>query len=204
MKKPLVAILVGLVVGGIGFGGYLAWLGSQPKSAAPQQAAAPAASQLLTWRDPNGFSFQYPDGLAVNKHDEDQQNYANIEFTDPNHPGNVIVWGKDTTAADVAAWAKTEKRFKDASILDTTFANFSGKKVLLTDPKQIIVGTLDDDIVWTIEGLLTDSDFWTNVHSTIADSFKFIPIGSVDEDEEETLGAAPVVQESYDEEEVLE
>lgn len=202
MKKPLVAILIGLIIGGIGFGGYLAWLGSQPKPVAPQTAAPAAPPELLTWRDPNGFSFQYPDGLTVNKHDEDQQNYAHIEFTHPDHPGNVIVWGKDTTAADAAAWVKTEKKFKDASLLDTTFANFPGKKILIADPKQIIIGTVDDGIVWTVEGLLTDSAFWTGVHATIADSFKFIPVGS---DEDSAVGNAPVQEEiSADEEEVLE
>lgn len=202
MKKPLVAILVGLIIGGIGFGGYLAWLGSQPKPNIEQAEAPATAPELLSWRDPNGFSFQYPDGLTVNKHDEDQQNYAHIEFTHPDHPGNIIVWGKDTTAADVAAWAKTEKRFSSASTLDTTFANVPGKKVLLTAPSQIIVGTVDDGIVWTVEGLLTDSDFWTNVHTTIADSFKFIPVGS---EEDSAAGNAPVGEEiSADEEEVLE
>ncbi|MBI4062369.1 hypothetical protein HY410_00450 [Candidatus Gottesmanbacteria bacterium] len=201
MKKKLTAILIGLVIGGIGFGGYLAWLGSQPKPMLEQQAAPAVIAELLSWRDPNGFSFQYPDGLSVNKHDEDKQNYAHIEFTHPEHPGNVIVWGKDTTAVDSAAWVKTEKKFKDASILDTTFANFPGKKVLIADPKQIIVGTVDDGIVWTVEGFLTDSEFWTNVHTTIADSFKFIPIGSNEEDS----AGVPAQEEVFaDEEEVLE
>lgn len=200
MKKPLLAILVGLVIGGIGFGGYLTWLGSQPKPKIEQTEAPAVTPELLTWRDPNGFSFQYPDGLTVNKHDEDQQNYAHIEFTHPDHPGNVIVWGKDTTAADVSAWAKTEKRFKNASTLDTTFANVSGKKVLIAAPSQIIVGAVDDGINWTVEGLLTDSDYWSNVHSTIADTFKFIPVGS-----DEDSAGAPVGEEiSADEEEVLE
>ncbi|OGG15433.1 hypothetical protein A2875_02380 [Candidatus Gottesmanbacteria bacterium RIFCSPHIGHO2_01_FULL_46_14] len=201
MKKPLVAILVGLVVGGIGFGGYLAWSGSQPKPKIEQKEASAAAPELLTWRDPNGFSFQYPDGLTVNKHNEDKENYAHIEFTHPDHPGNVIVWGKDTTAADATAWGKTEKRFKGASTLDTTFANVSGKKVLIAAPSQIIVGTVDDSIAWTVEGLLTDSAFWTGVHTTIADSFKFIPVGSVDEED----STAPVQEAvSADEEEVIE
>ncbi len=200
MKKSLVAILIGLVIGGIGFGGYLAWLGSQPKPKNEQTEAPVTAPELLSWRDPNGFSFQYPEGLTVNKHDEDQQNYAHIEFTHRDHPGNVIIWGKDTTAADTTAWVKTEKRFSSASTLDTTFANFPGKKVLIADPKQIIVGTVDDGIVWTVEGLLTDSDFWTGVHTTIADSFKFIPVGSDEED-----SAAPVQEEVFaDEEELLE
>ncbi|OGG29189.1 hypothetical protein A2971_00330 [Candidatus Gottesmanbacteria bacterium RIFCSPLOWO2_01_FULL_46_21] len=202
MKKPLVAILVGLILGGAVFGGYLAWLGSKPKPVIQKTVTKQnEVQQFLTWRDPNGFSFQYPDGLTVNKHNEDKENYAHIEFTHPDHPGNVIVWGKDTTAADATAWAKTEKRFKGASTLDTTFANVSGKKVLIAAPSQIIVGTVDDSIAWTVEGLLTDSAFWTGVHTTIADSFKFIPVGSVDEED----STAPVQEAvSADEEEVIE
>ena len=203
MKKPLIAILVGLIIGGISFGGYLAWLGSKPKPMSQESAVPATAPQLLAWRDPNGFTFDYPDGLTVDKHDEDQQNYAHIELTHPDHPGNVIVWGKDTTAADVAAWAKTEKRFKNASLLDTTFANAPAKKILIAEPKQIIVGTIDDEIIWTVEGLLTDSDYWTNVHGTIVDTFKFIPIGSTGK--EGQAARAPVQEEVFaDEEEVLE
>ena len=53
-----------------------------------------------------GFSFSYPEGLTVDKHDEDQENYAHIEMTLKDTLGNVIVWAKDAPASDLAAWIK--------------------------------------------------------------------------------------------------
>lgn len=213
MRKPLVAVIIGLALGGIAFGGYLTWRGKQSTPSQEQLAPLLNLDTLLTWRDPNGFTFQYPDGLTIDSHEEDQENYAHIEFRHPDYPGSVFVWAKDTTAKDVSAWAKTEKRFQNANILDTTFANTPGKKVLIDSPKQIVVGTISDEIIWTVEAELGDSDYWTKVYETIADSFRFIPIGSSDDDQAITQGdsqseslntGTAIVQEYYDEEEVLE
>lgn len=202
MKKVWLAIIFGLIAGGIGTGIYLASGRAAGKSSQPPaEVAQESAADLTTWKDPNGFTFQYPSGLTLNKHDEDKQNYAHLEFTHPDHQGNVVIWGKDTTAADVTAWARTEKKFTGANILDSTLGEKPAKKILLSDPTtMIIVGAVFDGIVWTVEAQLVD-DYWTNVHRTISDSFKFIPL----EGESTAGGTAPLEEEIYaDEEEVIE
>jgi hypothetical protein len=47
--------------------------------------------------------------VTVDKHDEDQENYAHIEMTHKDQPGTIIIWAKDTTAVDGAGWVKKEK-----------------------------------------------------------------------------------------------
>ena len=74
------------------------------------QVPTPVIEKLSEWKDPAGFSFSYPEGLTVDKHDEDQENYAHIEMTLKDTLGNVIVWAKDAPASDLAAWIKKEKR----------------------------------------------------------------------------------------------
>lgn len=177
MKKVLLVVAVGVILGGVGVGAYLAWSRSKVETKNTTLPAQEAPKEkLLTWTDSAGFSFQYPDGLTVNKHDEDKENYAHIELTNKDYPGGVIVWAKDTTAADVTAWAKTEKRFKGANILDSTLAGLPAKKVLLSDPSNmLIVGTVDSDIIWTVETSLDEGDYWSKVHDTIAGSFAFTP-----------------------------
>lgn len=206
MKKFGVPILVGLLIGGMASAGYLWWIRGKPAPVEQSTAPTPAPVQLLTWTDPNGFTFQYPEGLSVNKHDDDRENYAHLEFTHPDHPGGLIVWGKDPTKGitDTAGWVKGEKRFTGASILDTELGSQAGKKVMIEGVnRMLIVGTVYDGIVWSVEATLEDVQFWTGVHTTIADSFKFIPVqqpGSAAISE-----PVPVVDDvTVDEEEVIE
>ncbi len=176
MNKLWVAIVVGIIAGGIGTGVYIAKNRSQ-KILLPNdqsQNVPTIQTNLLTWNDPAGFQFQYPDGLTIDKHDEDKENYAHIEFLNKDHTGNVIVWARDTTSADVKAWVRTEKRFKDANILDTTLGEKSAKKILLaTASSSLIVGAIDDAILFTVEADLDEEGYWSKIHDGITKSFIF-------------------------------
>lgn len=211
MKSYGQPILIGLLIGIIVSGGYLFWWvkSQSSKSDSSQELIStptPTPAQLLTWNDPNGFTFQYPEGLVVNKHDEDKENYAHLEFTSPDHPGRLVVWGKDASkgVTDAASWSKNEKRFIGASILDTALGSQKAKKVMVEGvTRMLVVGTVYDGIVWTVEATLDDADFWTGVHATIANSFDFIP---VKETESAVISEpAPIVDDvAVDEEEVVE
>ena len=200
MKKSVVfAIIIGILVGTASVGVYL-WSRKKTQDL-PQISQQETQTNLLDWKDPNGFSFQYPEGVAVNKHDEDTENYAHIEMTHPQNPGSLIVWGKDTTAADVSAWVKTEKSFREASIVDTTLGGQPAKKILISSPtKKVIVGTIFDEILWFIEVDSGEDDYWQKTLDTIAGSFKFIPLAG-----EASGGDEGFVEEvAVDEEEVIE
>lgn len=176
MKKSIViAIVVGILVG-IGVGGtYL--LTRKKSSVTPAPAQQETQTKLLEWKDPNGFSFQYPDGVTVDKHNEDKENYAHIEITHSANPGSVIVWGKDTIVADVAAWVKTEKAFRDGSIVDTTLGGQPAKKILLSTPtNKIIIGTIFDELLWYVEVEPGEGDYWKKTFDTLVQSFTFTPL----------------------------
>lgn len=206
MKKFGLPIFVGLVIGVVAGAGYLWRIRGKPTPTEPLIVPTPSPAQLLTWNDPNGFTFQYPEGLSVDKHDEDNENYAHIEFTHSDHPGALIVWGKDPArgVSDTASWVKAEKRFTGASVLDTELGGQPAKKAMITDPgRLLVVGTVYDDIIWSVETTLEDMDFWDDVHSIIVDSFAFTPVkapGSGATSEPATVVDDVVV----DEEEVIE
>lgn len=176
MKKKLLIALGGIA--GVVFLGLVVifFVGnkkttSQPE--APQEAQTSQESLLATWEDPAGFRIQYPEELAVDKHEDDNTNYAHFELTSKNHPGSLIVWVKDTTAADPAAWAKTEPTFKGANILDTTLGGEPAKKVFLRDAKKLVVGTTHDGLLFSVESDLGDEPYWTSVANKVIDSFSF-------------------------------
>ncbi|MEK7592020.1 MAG: hypothetical protein AAB508_01345 [Patescibacteria group bacterium] len=138
------------------------------------QVPTPVIEKLSEWKDPAGFSFSYPEGLTVDKHDEDQENYAHIEMTLKDTLGNVIVWAKDAPASDLAAWIKKEKRFTDAPVLDTTLGGESAKKILLNSPKKmVIVGALFDGMLVTVESDLDEAGEWQKRHDSVVSNFVF-------------------------------
>lgn len=212
MKNVMIPIMVGLLIGGIVSGVYI-WRvkGDARKTMQTQLPLSPTPTpvSLLTWNDQNGFSFQYPEGLTVNKHDEDKENYAHIEFTHPNHPGKLIVWGKDPVngVADTGSWVKRDTRFVGANILDTEMGGLPAKKVMVTgNPQILVVGAVYDNIVWSVEATLEEPEYWTTIFTSITNSFTFVTVksdvtasGSTSSDATVTSEDAPV-----DEEEVVE
>lgn len=175
MKVPkwiLVTALAVIVVAGAGSGIYL-WqrnIIAKPKRTELTTTPKPT-EEVATWTDPAGFTFQYPKDITVNKHGEDQNNYAHVELTHKDHPGSITVWAKDTTASDVNAWVKTEKQFAGATVSDATMSGKAAKKIALADASKIIAGTIDEDILFMIETVPTDASYWNRVHAMIAGSF---------------------------------
>jgi hypothetical protein len=203
MKKRMVIILsIGIVCIGA-LGGYMLW---KQKSVKSVQVSAPSQTnitqELALWEDQAGFSFKYPEELSFDKHDEDEVNYAHIEFKSATHSGRLIVWAKDTMYPDVNSWVTKDKNLSSAASVDTTLSGQPAKKIILSVPsKRIIVGTISDQILFTIEAEPTESDsYWTTISDTIASSFAFSLADSSAAGTAASGDAGP----SFDEEEVVE
>ncbi len=224
-------ILVGIIVllFAVGNAGLFVWSRIQ-KPTVPSKGTQtstlpsplPTQSSLKTWGDPAGFTFQYPQGLTTNKHEEDNESYAHVELTDSSHKGNIIVWAKDApkgknrkVVTSLAEWIESDTRFDSANILDTMLGGKPAKKILLHVPKKMILsGTLSDGLLFSVEGNFDDTEYWTPIYTRITDSFQFTTPndtqGSVGQMEtgksvqpavNEPAGG---VEEAVDEEEVIE
>lgn len=120
-----------------------------------------APAKLLSYKDPLGFSFSYPDSFSLNTHPEDSQNYADVELTAKN--GTVKFLVSDTIYEDINAWQKEE--FKNANFLDTKLGNLEAKKVY-TDTK-IILATLWDGMLFQVEATPADNKELVKTMDTI-------------------------------------
>lgn len=208
MKKPLVLIIVGgLLLGLSGAGAYLYYSKNNGVVISPAgtDVTPMPTPKLLMWDDPAGFTMQYPEGLTLNKHDEDTVNYAHVELTDSAHPGNLIIWVKDTPKGitDTASWGKKAATPSSAISFETMLAGQSAQKILVSSPEKIVtVGTVYDGVLWYIEAKLTDEPYWQSMYDGVVQTFTFKPIAS-----QAASGAAAnsgVGQSAVDEEEVLE
>jgi len=142
-----------------------------PTTSPPSPTAV--AIKTINWEDPAGFVFEYPEGLKIDNHPEDKVNYANLEITDPQEDGKILVIAKDTKYVNVEAWVKTDKEIKAGKIEDTLLAELKAKKITLDDGR-IVVGTIDQAILFTIEGDFSKSQKLAGIFEKIIESFKMV------------------------------
>lgn len=138
-------------------------------------ALTPTPTEVLnfkTWKDQAQFSFDYPENITLNPHEEDKENYAHVELTSDSHPGRIIIWVKDTNAADIESWAKSEKA---QNILDSTIGGLPAKKILIGEQtKKVTLSTINYGYLYQVESELIDFDFWNNIFDKITSSFSFL------------------------------
>ena len=142
-----------------------------PTTSPPSPTAV--AVKTVNWEDPAGFVFEYPEGLKINNHPEDKINYANLEITDPQEDGKILIMAKDTKYANVETWVKTDKEIKAGKIEEALLAQLEAKKIILENGK-IIVGTIDQAILFTVEGDFSKSQKLTGAFEKIIESFKMV------------------------------
>lgn len=94
-------------------------------------APTPTTVDLLTWTDEAGFSFQYPAGTTIDKHPEDDKNYANLSLTFPDQSVAQIIMS-DKTATNIATATFTD---------DDVVVTITGNKDLIVKSWQFIYPT---------------------------------------------------------------
>jgi len=160
-----IIIVLGVLVGGIIVYSQKNTNVLSPGEVATSKPTPTPAVALTTWDDPAGFSFQYPKDLSVNKHEDDNDNYAHVELTNGSHPGSIIVWVSDVSSA----WPP-----KGGTSIDTTLGGVTAKKILIATPSaKLIVGAVSEGLVFKIEGTLTDKTYWQTVEDGIVKTFAF-------------------------------
>ncbi len=209
--KTLALGIITIVLIGGGAGGW--WLSQNARSSLTKPEVnqdsnvVSLLAKLLIWDDPAGFTFKYPDELSVDKHEEDQENYANVELTNQNHPGKIVVLVKDlpvgnkkTPVTTVDDWVTSDKILSAGNIVDTTLGDKTAKKILLGgQDEKIVTGVVYDDVLWLVEGQLIDKTYWSTVYKSITENFEFKPLA-----DQTTDTANSNVEVAVDEEEVVE
>lgn len=191
MNKKILIVAGGLLLivlaAGFVFGNDLIALIKPEKksttSKTTKQESAKEAVQLdlVEWKDEAGFSFQYPKGVEVNTHPEDQVNYANLELTMPDKKGKIIILCRDSTYANIDDWLKKDEVVKLGSALDTKIASQSAKRIALGENREM-TGFIDgDSVLYTIDKQDNGETFWRDAYAAILHSFKLTPLAGESE-----------------------
>jgi hypothetical protein len=186
MSKKLVIVIIFLVVGVLGLGfvfgnDLISWI--KPRENFNHQvgektskSAEKISFDLTEWKDPAGFSFEYPKEVKINNHPEDETNYAFLELTAAGKEGKIIILCRDSQYATLADWFKKDETVKLGNALDTKVASVSAKRVALGVNREIS-GLMDaDGVFYTIERQDPDDSYWREAYKVVLNSFKFIPL----------------------------
>ncbi|KKR67933.1 MAG: hypothetical protein UU09_C0018G0004 [Microgenomates group bacterium GW2011_GWA2_40_6] len=132
--------------------------GCTQKTVIPTVTSIPTTPvpKLLTWSDPSGFTFEYPEGITINNHPEDTKNYANLTLSSASSEIMQITM-TDNTFKSLDAWVGK------SSAIDTTLGDKAAKKIIINN--QTTLACIDGDVLVTITG---------NDISQVADSWIFV------------------------------
>ena len=129
--------------------------------------------KLKTWEDPAGFQFSYPEGIEIDNHEEDDENYAHLELTEQNHPGKILIWMKDKVEKTLETWVVNQTG--NAQVFDSELAGQPAKKLAFSLPKKLVTAAFDQEVIILVEVFPKD-DWWNEVYQGVIDSFRLIPL----------------------------
>jgi len=199
-KVLFIGILVGIVlIAGLGY--FFLVRKSDNTTASPvsqELTATTVPEKFLTWNDQAGFTFQYPEGLQIDKHEEDKENYAHLDFSNSGNPGGILIMASDTKYKNVDEWVKADKTLSGGLVVDTTLGGKPAKKISFADSGKIIIGAIDMQILFTFQ--MTDTGtYWKPVFDKIISSYEFVYPTSVP-----SAGGSSSGGEIIEEEEIIE
>lgn len=140
----------------------------------------PAVSEITPsqtfkeYSDPVGFSFSYPDNLSITKAEiEDQNTYADIQLSAKGVDGSINIKIADTKLKSVLEWIKTNTTDSSQKPTEVKWGNLKAQQVETSD--RLLLGALDQGVLFTIEIPLIKKDFWFEVYNKILADFSFAP-----------------------------
>lgn len=137
----------------------------------PKKETAPSET-FIEYTDPSGFSFSYPDNLSIEKSDiEDPNVYADLQIFSKDVNGSIKIKIEDTKLKSLDEWIKLSILGKTVPI-DKKLGNLEGKEIKTSD--RLMLGALDQKILFTIEVPLVEEKFWMKVYEKILSEFTFV------------------------------
>lgn len=182
MNKKLIFIITGFLIIAASGGFYLYKTQGMlnPLAGSAPTPMPKAVVEFAVWKDPMGFTLQYPKNLTLNTHDEDKDNYAHVEAAASGSAESIVVWAKDNPYDTLADWLKKDKTVAGASALDTTWGGQPAKKVMVggdaSGGGRIVTAVIYDDMLWLLDGVPGKDDKFNQTYDSMLSGFKFYPL----------------------------
>lgn len=164
LKIILILLILGLVAAG-----FMIFRPAEQKSPLSEIKQKRPSSTLLDYSDPAGFTFSYPDNLSIIKNDlEDSSIYADIQLVSKDVSGSLNLIIADSKFKTINDWLK----FNQGTNKEVNLGNLKATEVKTSD--RLLLGALDQGILFTIEIPLVEEEFWMKVYENLLFSFSFV------------------------------
>lgn len=175
MNKKTVLLLIlaiGLVISAI-----LVLLRPQQNSLRSPQTNQPEVQTKIlpsetfkVYTDPSGFSFSYPDNLSLtNNQIEDIATYADIKLSLNGVNGSLSLKIADSKFKSIDEWVKVNNIASNITTKEVRWGDLKALEIKLND--RLLVGALDQGVLFTIEMPLVEEDFWMKVYNKMLADF---------------------------------
>lgn len=166
-KKVLVlSLFIGLIIVGV-----LVLLLNRPKSQlsnplSTSQQVLPSET-FIEYAGPSGFTFSYPNNLSLTNNEVDDNTYADILLSAKGVNGSLNLKITDSKFASINDWLKLNQGITK----EVKLGNLKALELKTTD--RLLLGALDQGVLFTIEMPLVEEDFWMEVYNKILSGFTF-------------------------------
>lgn len=127
---------------------------------------------MIEYADPSGFTFSYPDNLSLNKSDvEDNSTYADLILSSKDVSGSLSLKIVDSKFKTLDEWAKINKEAAKEGPKEVKLGTLKASEIKTAD--RLLLGALDQGILFTIEMPLIEEVFWMKVYNKILTDFSF-------------------------------
>lgn len=144
------------------------------------------AETLIEYSDPSGFTFSYPDNLSLSKNNiEDDSTYADIQLSSKEVNGSLNLKITDSKFKSLDEWLNLNKSASKEAPKEVKLGNLKALEVKLAD--RLLMGALDQGVLFTIEMPRVEEDFWMKVYDKILSSFSFVAAETTTSDSTEEI-----------------
>jgi hypothetical protein len=196
-KKYLLVIPV-LIILGIG------WFVFQQRSQHSSPLIPPTISKplpsetLITYEDPAGFSFSYPDNISLSKNEtEDTDIYSDLSLYSKDVSGSINLTISDSKLKNVEEWITDQQLTPTDPNKEVFLGSLKTTEVTTTD--HIYLVGFDQGILFTIRMPRLEEEFWQPVYFGLRSNFAFLAPASTD-----TASRVAVEDATFEGEEVVE
>lgn len=176
-------------------------LSSPQANLSSEQKQISPSETLKEYSDPGGFSFNYPDNLSiVNNEIEDENTYADLQLFSKDVSGNLTLKITDSKYKTLDEWLNLNQAAAKEPSKEVNLGNLKAMEVKTAD--RLLLGALDQDILFSIEMPRIEEEFWMKVYNQVLTSYSFVSPGQSNS----TAGSVSTSSEdvSFEGEEVVE
>ena len=195
MSKKVKIIIAVLVVAGLSLGSFILLKpkkdqGLVEKEISIKQAQVPKIETML-YKDPAGFSFEYPSLFEVTEVEiDDDEVFSSLELTDSSE-SKIIVRVSDSVYDDTDEW---QEMFEEMNVISeiekVMFSDIPAIQFMSGAPILLKTVGVESKIIYLVESEADNGGFFDQAHKQVVDSVVFddFVYGRAGEQESEETG----------------